>query len=61
MVFRKDILSNAYGQDAKIPEVFTKKGLLAQPLRHDLDLTPLSDENVIIGQNDFSKAHKSAN
>ena len=49
MVFRKDILSNAYGQDAKIPDVFTKRGLLTKPLRHDMDYTPMSDDNVIVG------------
>lgn len=28
LVFRRDILMNAYGQDARIPAVFTKRDLL---------------------------------
>jgi hypothetical protein len=36
LVFRKDILNNAYGQDARIPVVFTK-GLLLKPASEDSD------------------------
>lgn len=32
VVFRREILSNAYGQDARIPAVFTKKDLLLKPI-----------------------------
>ena len=32
LVFRKEILNNAFGQDAKIPLVFTVEGLLYKPI-----------------------------
>ena len=47
LVFRKEILTNAYGQDARIPAVFTKKGLL-KGIRNEEPAESDPDRNRIV-------------
>lgn len=60
LVFRKEILSNAYGEDSKIPAIFTSKKLLKPIPDDEYDITPLGSEDRIIAGNNDHKV-KSAN
>ena len=51
-VFKKEILTKAFGQEARIPPVFLKKGLLLKPLSHEDGVSPASESNRIIADGD---------
>lgn len=63
VVFRKDILKNAFGQDARIPEVYTM-GVLSKPINEDKgsETPPTNRNRILSGKgDDTNKADKSVN
>ena len=61
LVFRKEILTTAYGMDAKIPPIFTSGKLLKPVSDGDDTETPLTSQDRIIAGDSDKWAKQSAN